>query len=64
MEGLLSTGPLRRLVFEQSSPVHPVSESRGGSPRVTEEEKDRPTEGPKLSLILDDTDPDDCHNIV
>ena len=23
---------LRRLVFDQSSPVHPVSESRGGSP--------------------------------
>ena len=25
-------GQLRRLVFDQSSPVHPVSESRGGYP--------------------------------
>ena len=29
MEGLLSTGPLRRLVFDQSSPVDSISESRG-----------------------------------
>ena len=28
---------LRRLVFDQSSPVHPVFESRGGSVRVTQE---------------------------
>ena len=26
---------LRRLVFDQSYPVHPVSESRGGTPSVT-----------------------------
>ena len=26
---------LRRLVFDQSSPVHPVSESRGGTLNVT-----------------------------
>ena len=39
---------LRRFVFDQSSPVHPVSESRGGTLSVTEKE------GRKLlCLILD-----------
>ena len=35
---------LRRLVFDQSSPVHPVSESRGGTLSVTEKDKGRRTE--------------------
>ena len=30
---------MRRLVFDQSSPVHPVSESRGGPLSVTEHER-------------------------
>ena len=30
-------GPERRLVFDQSSLVHPISESRGGSTSVTED---------------------------
>ena len=30
---------LRRLVFNQSSPVHPVSESRGGNLNVTNGER-------------------------
>ena len=29
---------MRKLVFDQSSPVHPVSESRGGTLRVTKDE--------------------------
>ena len=29
---------MRRLVFDQSSPVHPISESRGGSTSVTKSE--------------------------
>ena len=34
---------LRRLVFNQSSPVHPVSESRGGPLSVTDGRTDGPT---------------------
>ena len=30
---------MRRLVFDQSSPVHPVSESRGGTLSVTKDER-------------------------
>ena len=32
---------LRRLVFDQSSPVQPVSESRGGPLSVAEEEEEQ-----------------------
>ena len=42
---------LRRLVFNHSSPVHPVSESRGGSLSVTDGEGRQ-----SLRLILDDED--------
>ena len=35
---------LRRLVFNQSSPVHPVSESRGGGLSVKEEDGRRRTD--------------------
>ena len=37
---------LRRLVFDQSSPVHPISESKGGTLSVTYERK-------SLCLLLD-----------
>ena len=40
---------LRRLVFDQSSPVHPVSESRGGSMSVTDE---RTKDGRKSSCLI------------
>ena len=32
---------IRRMQFDQSSPVHPVSESRGGSLNMTEEEEEQ-----------------------
>ena len=40
---------MRRLVFDQSSPVHPVSESRGGSQSVTYE---RRTDGRTEEILV------------
>ena len=42
---------LRRLVFDQSSPVQPVSESRGGTLSVTEEDDERTNERTKEILV-------------
>ena len=44
---------LRRLVFDQSSPVHPISESRGGSTSVTKNGERRTDERKYLCLIQD-----------
>ena len=53
---------LRRLVFNQSSPVHSVSESRGGTARVTHGEGEG---GRKfVSLILDFSLPTWCIFLV
>ena len=40
---------MRRTRFDQSSPVQPVSESRGGTLSVTEEEKD---EGRRTEILV------------
>ena len=45
---------MRRLVFDQSSPVHPVSESRGGGGTLSVTDKQTKDEGWKsLCLIVD-----------